>query len=877
MENIKRVLLYVSFIMFVVLVQAQIPGEVNTAHFVSTQQQQNAPVISTVTRQHGNHLDTVVSVDGSAGTGATVTTTVPASGGHVLVSVPDGCPVRVSTDGCPVLPATQPADPCDGRCGSSQQCTQDLYGRPSCQCLPGYRTIENADGTITCIDVDECLGNPCHERASCFNYPGSYECKCQDGYEGDGKMCRQLSSGSFPVQGVDHGIQYSDELEFRLKPPHVLRINQLEARVYNDPGWFFISKRGPTIQGQPEVWTDSLPVGMRRGEVGWYTIRYHAKDSQGVEAEPQTRIIIVEDIDECALGIAKCSINANCRNTNGSYECVCKPGFEGDGIRCVDIDECSTGIAKCHQHADCINTVGSYMCRCRPGFRGDGFNCEDINECLRPEDNNCHQYADCHNTIGSYTCTCKPGYDGDGINCYPRDPCLEPGLCHPNATCNRDRSRAEGYVCTCKPGFQGDGHLCEDINECLDPSRYPCPPHSHCRNIVGSYVCDCDPGFYRPAGSQVCIDIDECALDTHDCDRNARCINTEGSYRCVCKEGYIGNGRVCEPEVAASRFKLNGANPYLINQCDSYSEEGLLIDDSASDTVRYTSFIPPVLTGHIVLETGEYEVKYVITEGGKPVEELLRRVIIKPINRCNLPEGHPCRHTCHRLAVCVFDPEVRQGYRCECPPGFSPVLNERGDLVSCKDNIPPEITLRGENPAYLIYCKICSFVDTSATWSEDRNGGYSAVDIFPDGSRDDLTSLVTVTKQIVNDTEFNLVYNVRDRAGNAAPTKVRRVISVVEDVHKDIMLMKAVIERRFGELEPKTTRLDAFFDTVWRVLWWVLFIIVMLALWYFIPRVWNFIAVLIALSSGEEVPFEKYMEAFDFWFTIRHPMMTNRT
>jgi len=54
----------------------------------------------------------------------------------------------------------------------------------------------------------------------------------------------------------------------------------------------------------------------------------------------------------------------------------------------------------------------------------------------------------------------------------------------------------------------------------------------------------------------------------------------------------------------------------------------------------------------------------------------------------------------------------------------------------------------------------------------------------------------------------------------------------------------------------------------------MLFIIVMVALWYFIPRVWNFIAVLIALSSGEEVPFEKYMEAFDFWFTIRHPMMT---
>jgi len=258
MENLKRVIFFVS--LFVLLVLAQVPGE---QHIVSsTNQQHTGPVISTVTRPHGNHYDTTVNIDGATQGGTTtVTTTVPASGGHVLVSVPDGCPVRVSTDGCPTLPAL-PADPCEGRCDSTQQCIQDLYGRPQCQCLAGYRTITHADGTISCQDVNECLDNPCHERASCFNYPGSYECKCQEGYEGDGKMCRQLSSGSFPIQGNDNGIQYSDELEFRLKPPHVLRINQLEARVYNDPGWFFISKRGPAIQGQPEVWTDSLPVGV---------------------------------------------------------------------------------------------------------------------------------------------------------------------------------------------------------------------------------------------------------------------------------------------------------------------------------------------------------------------------------------------------------------------------------------------------------------------------------------------------------------------------------------------------------------------------------------------------------------------------------------
>ena len=36
------------------------------------------------------------------------------------------------------------------------------------------------------------------------------------------------------------------------------------------------------------------------------------------------------DIDECAVG-GYCNPNAICRNTEGSYQCKCKDGFEGDG------------------------------------------------------------------------------------------------------------------------------------------------------------------------------------------------------------------------------------------------------------------------------------------------------------------------------------------------------------------------------------------------------------------------------------------------------------------------------------------------------------------------------------------------------------------
>ena len=41
------------------------------------------------------------------------------------------------------------------------------------------------------------------------------------------------------------------------------------------------------------------------------------------------------DNDECSLNTSECDPNANCSNTLGSYECVCRAGFEGDGRNCT--------------------------------------------------------------------------------------------------------------------------------------------------------------------------------------------------------------------------------------------------------------------------------------------------------------------------------------------------------------------------------------------------------------------------------------------------------------------------------------------------------------------------------------------------------------
>ena len=45
-------------------------------------------------------------------------------------------------------------------------------------------------------------------------------------------------------------------------------------------------------------------------------------------------IIIISDVDECSAESAPCDENAECTNSDGSFSCLCKQGFTGDGKTC---------------------------------------------------------------------------------------------------------------------------------------------------------------------------------------------------------------------------------------------------------------------------------------------------------------------------------------------------------------------------------------------------------------------------------------------------------------------------------------------------------------------------------------------------------------
>ncbi|XP_013802934.1 stabilin-2 isoform X1 [Apteryx mantelli] len=169
-----------------------------------------------------------------------------------------------------------------------------------------------------------------------------------------------------------------------------------------------------------------------------------------------------KQIVPCEPSLQFCHAHADCQLSNGAVSCVCKPGYEGDGMTCSKVDPCaSLNPGGCSINADCIQTgLGVHTCACQAGWTGDGRDCSAINNCLLPTLGGCHENATCiYVGPGQNDCKCKDGFRGNGIECTQINSCLEQsGKCHHLATCQFESSH--GWECVCPKGYEGDGEIC---------------------------------------------------------------------------------------------------------------------------------------------------------------------------------------------------------------------------------------------------------------------------------------------------------------------------------------------------------------------------------------------------------------------------------
>ncbi|XP_076814750.1 IgGFc-binding protein-like [Clavelina lepadiformis] len=375
-----------------------------------------------------------------------------------------------------------------------------------CACLDGY-------SGQPCRDINECRTNPCDENASCTNTDGSFVCRCNAGYTGDGTRCRPLTC----------------------------------ERLENPSAGSVTYSRGLNVGSAANFACNS---GYRRQG----SARLLCQASLRWNRRPPTCV----DVDECLR--SPCDDNAACTNTEGSYSCRCNEGYTGNGAqctplncprlqnpangvvtvdeltvgstasygcrrgyrlvgntrtncrntltwssappRCIDIDECRT--TPCNALADCRNTAGSYQCTCREGYTGNGRRCTDINECNTSP---CHRQATCSNTAGSYLCECGNGFTGDGTTCAPlgcrgfRNPDF--GLVSSTKarwnvdesiifTCNRNYIvRGEGTL-TC----QRDGQWSDDEPVCVQEQKEAGTCGSQLTGQSGEFQTPNHPGNY---------------------------------------------------------------------------------------------------------------------------------------------------------------------------------------------------------------------------------------------------------------------------------------------------------------------------------------------------------------------------------------------
>ncbi|XP_061751056.1 latent-transforming growth factor beta-binding protein 2-like isoform X2 [Nerophis ophidion] len=554
----------------------------------------------------------------------------------------------------------------------------------TCQCELGFKLSALQ---TTCIDVNECEGDPCEGKGSCSNNYGSYSCQCYSGYSQaitqNRKFCQDINECSMPnkcqngqcvntegsfICECNIGFTKSwrgqcedlDECQDPSSCPSgacANTVGSFHCQVCS-PGYRPISERCADVN---ECLKQNI---CGRGRCVNMEGSYRCNCFQGYKL---TLDNVCQDENECLLqGVCA---HGRCVNLEGTHRCICGHGYQvtSDSKACEDINECA--ISKNCPQGICINTPGSYTCKsCNPGFQPsvDGLRCEDEDECAQ---GNWCLGGVCANAAGSYTCTrCKGGYrvSQDRHRCEDIDECQSLSTCANGICLNSEGS----YTCeNCPTGYRVsyDGELCEDIDECTLPNACP---RGTCTNTVGSFTCvSCQPGFTVSEDRQQCDDINECQA-AGVCSTGI-CTNTEGSFSCVaCDPGFTvaPNGLLCEDmnECDGTGLCVGGQCTNTIGSYSCSCPSGLeMIDGTSCRGICSPEF-------HLKIEYAYFPPLAVLVSVhlclcATDIDECLTIVGVCGEGRCLNSEG---------------------SYMCICPDGYDTLDGQTGcqDVDECSKN-----------------------------------------------------------------------------------------------------------------------------------------------------------------------------------------------
>nr|XP_004663113.2 matrilin-2 isoform X1 [Jaculus jaculus] len=389
-----------------------------------------------------------------------------------------------------------------------------------CRCRQGY--ILNLDQK-TCRIQDLCAVEDHGCEQLCVNVPGSFVCQCYSGYSlaEDGKRCTAVDYCASENHGCEHEC------------------------VNADSSYLCRCRKGFSLNPDKKTCTK---------------IDYCASRNHGCQHE--------------------------CVNTGESYSCHCLKGFmlNPDKKTCRRINYCALNKPGCEH--ECVNTEEGHYCRCRRGYTLDsnGKTCSRVDHCAQ-QDHGCEQL--CLNTEESFVCQCSEGFliNEDLKTCSRVDYCLLSNHGCEHSCINTDRS----FVCQCPEGhtLRSDGKTCAKLDSCA-LGDHGCE-HS-CVSSEDSFECQCFEGFILRDDGKTCRRKDLCQAVDHGCEH--LCVNDGESYTCKCLEGFrlAPDGKQCRRKDICKSTR-HGCEHTCVNSGDSYvckCSEGFVLAEDRRHCKRCT-------------------------------------------------------------------------------------------------------------------------------------------------------------------------------------------------------------------------------------------------------------------------------------------------